>query len=339
MILAQAHANLALVKYWGKTAEGGNRAANASLSVTLDGLTSLAAVRFRSRGESDRAVWHPPGPTEGLGRFVAHAREVLRIRRAVDVVVQSDFPVGSGLASSASAYAALTYALAEAADEAPGNVDLTALARSGSGSACRSLLGGFVEWQVGAEETVRQVAAADHWPLAVVIAVTREEPKHISSREGMVRTASTSPFYRAWLDANPADLSLVRDAVQRRDLAALGPVVERNALRMHATALGSTPPLLYWEPATVAVMREVWRLREEGTAAFFSIDAGPQVKVVCEPGAADGVAAALTEVPGVHRVLRSRPGQGPRVLREPPSWARLPAPWQDTPTPAGGGAT
>ncbi|MER7578030.1 diphosphomevalonate decarboxylase [Streptomyces sp. NPDC126514] len=325
MIWATANANLALVKYWGKSSLPGNQAANASLSVTLDGLTSLAAVRRRRDADTDRAAWSPPGPVEELTRFVGQARTILGIRHPLDVTVTSNFPVGAGLASSASAYAALTTALAAAAGRS--GTDLSALARSGSGSACRSLLAGFVEWQPGAGE-VTQIAPPAHWPLCVIVAVTREKPKAVSSREGMRRTATTSPFYDAWLTANPEDMRAAREAVRCRDLDSLGPVMERNALRMHATALGADPPLLYWEPATLAVVHEVRRLRESGAPAYFSIDAGPQVKVLCEPAHADRVADRVGAVPGVSRLIRSRPGDAPRLAAHPPSWAQLPPTWE-----------
>uniref|UniRef100_A0AAU1IA12 diphosphomevalonate decarboxylase n=1 Tax=Streptomyces sp. NBC_00180 TaxID=2903632 RepID=A0AAU1IA12_9ACTN len=325
---ATANANLALVKYWGKSGLPGNQAANASLSVTLEGLISLAAVRERRDADIDRAAWSPPGPVEDLTRFVGQARTALGIRHPLDVAVTSNFPVGAGLASSASAYAALATALAAAAGRP--DADLSALVRSGSGSACRSLLAGFVEWQPGAGKgDVTQVAPPAHWPLCVIVAVTREQPKRISSREGMRRTAVTSPFYDAWLAANPEDMRAAREAVRHRNLDSLGPVMEHNAMRMHATALGADPPLLYWEPATLAVVHAVWRLRESGTPAYFSIDAGPQVKVLCEPAHADEVAERLGEVPGVSRLIRSRPGQAPRVVTHPPSWAQLPPTWRD----------
>ncbi|MCX4784542.1 diphosphomevalonate decarboxylase [Streptomyces sp. NBC_01264] len=320
---ATASSNLALVKYWGKGASG-HDAAGASLSVTLDGLSSFAGVQRHQgpgSGASGSCRWSPPGPTDGLARFVSHARRQLGISDALDVVITSNFPVAAGLASSASAYAALTTALGSMVHPAPGGAELAELARAGSGSACRSLLGGFVLWRPGERESVAQVAPAEHWPLEVVIAITREGVKHTSSRDGMLRTASTSPFYKAWLAAGAQDLSEVIAGVLGKDLKSIGLAVERNALRMHASALGADPPLLYWEPATVAVIREVWHLRAGGLMAFFSIDAGPQVKILCEPGSGDAVAAAVAAVPGVSRVLRSRPGGAPRVLSQPPSWA------------------
>lgn len=322
MVWATANSNLALVKYWGKAPGGRNRAASASLSVTLDGLTTTAGVEERSDLAGDRVEWLPPGPTEAVTEYVGAVRRELGIERPVAVVLTSNFPVAAGLASSASAYAALASALAAAAPRRATPTEVAALARRGSGSACRSLFGGFVEWRPdGGDDAVTQVAPPDHWSLAILVAVTREGPKSVGSREGMKRTAATSPYYEAWLSASTGDLDGARAALAARDLGALGPIAERNALRMHAAAIAADPPLLYWEPATIAVMQEVARLRARGTGAFFSIDAGPQVKVLCESADADRVAAALAAVPGVSRVLRSRPGGGPEVLDRPPAWA------------------
>ncbi|MFE5736194.1 diphosphomevalonate decarboxylase [Streptomyces celluloflavus] len=337
MIWATANSNLALVKYWGKAREADNQPAAPSLSVTLDGLTSLACVEERRTEAADRVAWYPPGPTGGLADFVARGRSELGIRHALDVVITSRFPVAAGLASSASAYAALTTALVAFAPEPVSAARIAALARRGSGSACRSLVAGFVEWRAGDEAgAVVQVAPPEHWPLTILVAVTSAEVKSVSSREGMRRTRATSPFYRSWLTAGAADFGVVREAVRLRDLPLLGPAIERNALRMHAAALGADPPLLYWEAATLSVIREVWGLRRSGVPAFFTIDAGPQVKVLCAPADADHVAQALAAVTGVSCVLRSRPGGAPRILSGPPDWAPDPVPRM--PPVGGGGA-
>jgi diphosphomevalonate decarboxylase len=322
VIWAVANANVALVKYWGRAPGPGHQPASTSLSLTLDGLSSTARVAELPQGTTDRVGWVPPGPVADLGRFVAHARAQLGIGRPLDVLVTSNFPVAAGLASSASAYAALTTALATLAADHPSADRLAALARHGSGSACRSMLGGFVQWRPGDDAgAVTQIAPPEHWPLAVLVAVTDPGTKRVPSREGMRRTRATSPFFDAWLTASTADLAAVREAVSSRDLPGLGEAAERNALRMHATALAADPPLLYWEAATLSVIREVWRLREDGVPAFFTIDAGPQVKVLCEPGDAQRVERALAGVPGVLRILRSHPGGAPRILPKPPPWA------------------
>lgn len=319
MIWVAANSNLALVKYWGKVPGAANRAASGSLSVTLDGLTSVAGVEVDPSLGDDQVEWRPPGPQAPVRAFLDDARAWLGGAARFRVVLGSSFPVAAGLASSASTFAALATAVAAALGRAEPPAALAPLARLGSGSACRSLLGGFVEWRPEADEVV-EVAPAEHWNLAILVAVTSEEPKRVSSRDGMARTAATSPYHRAWLEAGATDLEDVRAAIRERDLERLGRHAERNCLRMHAAALAADPPLLYWEPATVAVMREVWALRRRGVEACFSIDAGPQVKVLCRADAAGLVEAAVRAVPGVRRVLRSRPGGAPRLLDAAPAW-------------------
>jgi diphosphomevalonate decarboxylase len=317
----RANSNLAFVKYWGKAPQGVNRAASGSISVTLDGLSTVAGVSFES-GLGEDEIGAAPAARPAVAAFLDRARSFLGENRRARVRLASNFPVAAGLASSASVFAALAMAVAEAAGRELPPQDLAALARAGSGSACRSLHGGFVEWIPDARgDRVEPLAPPEHWPLAILVAITSPRPKAVGSREGMNRTAATSPYYSAWLACGARDLGPVREAIRRRDLPALGEAIERNCLRMHAAAIAAEPPLLYWEPATLGVIRAVWAMRSEGTGAWFSIDAGPQVKVLCEPYDAEVVAARLRAVEGVVQVLRSRPGGGPQRLEGPPAWA------------------
>ncbi|HUE40009.1 MAG TPA: diphosphomevalonate decarboxylase [Candidatus Binatia bacterium] len=329
MVWAVANSNLALVKYWGKSDEGAKQPAAASLSVTLDSLCTVAGVEFSDTVAEDSVEGLPGGPATRVAAFLEGFRSRFELRCRARVTLRSNFPVAAGLASSASNFAALTKAAAAAAGLDLDDDELADVARLGSGSACRSIHGGFVEWRPeDGRSVVERIASKEHWPLCILVAVTSERPKDVGSSEGMRRTAATSPYYRAWLDSGAEDFAEARQAILNRSLERLGIVAERNCLRMHAAALASVPPLLYWEPATVAVMREVKALRDRGTQAYFSIDAGPQVKVLCEPAMAPAVRAALGSVPGVLRVLESRPGGAARLLDSPPSWAvtRSPAP-------------
>lgn len=322
MAWATANSNLGLVKYWGKAAAGLNQPASASLSVTLDGLSSAAEVCFDPSLKADEIQGLPPGPAGHVREFLKVARSRFHVEQRARVRLLSNFPVAAGLASSASTFAALAVACAAEAGADLSVGDLAALARCGSGSACRSIPGGFVEWRPAKDGSeVRSIAGEDHWALEIVVAVVSETPKEVRSREGMIRTAATSPYYSSWIQTAEADLEEVRAAVRGRDLTRLGECAERNCLRMHAAAIASKPPLLYWQPATVAVMHRVWELRRWGTEVYFSIDAGPQVKILCAPGAGDVVSTAVASLPGVLRILRSRPGAGAKVLAGPPAWA------------------
>ena len=318
---ARANVNVALVKYWGKRDPALNLPATGSISLTLDGLGTEAAVGFGG-GQADRLV------IDGVDAAGEEARRVVRfldlVRAAArrhergKVVMRSTVPRGIGLASSAAAFAALALAASRAAGLALDPSGLSALARRGSGSAARSIFGGFVEWHRGeradgVDSFAEPLAPVDHWDLRTIVAITSTAPKAVSSRDGMLRTAA-SPFYPAWVAGAEADLAEARAAIRARDLEALGLVAEHSALKMHAAALAARPPLVYWRAATVECMHRVWALRTDGVAAFFTIDAGPQVKVLCAPEDAARVAAVLESVPGVERILECGPGRGAEVI-------------------------
>ena len=319
---AAAHPNIALSKYWGKREYGHNLPAVPSLSVTLAGMTTTTTVTFDPELASDTFLL---AGEEVNGRPLKRVVDLLdRVRAAAGfadratVSSSNDFPTAAGLASSASAFAALSLAASRAAGLDWGDDRVSDLARKISVSAARSVLGGFCELRAGqpGDEDLwaTPVAPADHLDLRVVVAVTREGPKPTLSTEGMLHTQRTSPFYPPWVETAPALFDRVRQAVLARDLEARGVAAEESALRMHAAAIAACPGLVYWAGATVEVMDEVRRLRQKGTLAYFTIDAGPHVKVLTTPDQEDTVARALSAVPGVTRVLHTRPGPGAALI-------------------------
>ena len=319
---ARAHSNIALVKYWGKRDARLNLPARGSLSLTLDGLTTTTTVAFDPAQPAD--TFTLAGEPQA-GMPLARVSEVLDLVRAragtthhAHVTSANDFPTASGLASSASAFAALALASTRAAglDLAP--AELSMLARRGSGSAARSIFGGFVEMAAGTRaDGVDAVAApitCDPWDVAMVIAVVHGGvQKPVSSRSGMDHTAETSPLYAGWLASVDGDLAAARAAIVARDLDKLGEVAERSALTMHASALAARPATVYFRGPSVELLHEVRVLRRSGTRAYATIDAGPHVKVLCDASAAPRVAAALAAVVGVTRTITCRPG-GPAEL-------------------------
>jgi diphosphomevalonate decarboxylase len=315
---ARARANFALIKYWGKADSALNVPAVGSISITLDSLWTDTAVEFDAALAADELVLDGQSRAEQLAK-VSACLDLLRTRAGVRtrarVTSANNFPTGAGLASSASGFAALAAAGAAALglDLAPR--ELSILARQGSGSAARSIFGGFVEMHAGtaadgADSYAEPLLAGAEWPLEVAIAVTAKGEKEVGSRSGMTRSARSSPYYSAWVEGQPADLAAARAAIRARDFAALADLAEHNCLKMHAAALAARPPLLYWNGTTVQCLTTVQRLRRDGAPVFFTIDAGPQVKAVCLPGARAAVAAALRAVPGVAEVLESRLGDG-----------------------------
>jgi diphosphomevalonate decarboxylase len=314
---AIAHPNIALVKYWGKADVENNLPAVGSLSITLDGLATTTTVTFDSGLPADRfllAGAEAPKMAERVTACLERMRRRTGSRDHALVESENDFPTAAGLASSASGFAALVVAADAALGAGIDRAELADLARQASGSAARSLFGGFAEIELtGDGTTTRQIMGPDEWPLHVVVAVTEAGPKDVGSTEGMVRTEQTSPYYGQWVASSPGDLSEAREAVAVRDFGKLADVSEFSCLKMHAVMLSARPGLVYWNGATVEGIRTVRRLRREGVPVFFTIDAGPQLKAVCLPDARDRVASELSAIPGVARLIESGLGEGARV--------------------------
>ena len=320
-VVAEAQPNIALVKYWGKRDVGRNLPAVGSLSLTLDALTTRMAVEFADSAREDRlTVGGREAPTL-LGRVSACLDRVCgSARPRAQVESTTNFPIGAGLASSASAFAALVTAASGAAGLARPRLALARLAGEASGSAARSFYDGVVELSPGTppadEIDVASIAGAADWPLTVLVAVTDPREKALPSGEAMRASAATSPFYRSWIERQPDDLAHARRAVHERDFAALAEVAEHNCLKMHSLTWTSRPAVVYWNAATVAAMETVLRMRRDGVPVFFTMDAGPQVKAICLPGVEDEVRSALADTPGVLEVLASGLGCGARLVED-----------------------
>ena len=313
---AIAHPNIALVKYWGKRNLALNLPSVSSLSLTLGPWRTQTQVTWGS--DRDR-VSLDGTCIEGsaAAKVLAQLDRIDPSRPPCSVVSDNDFPTGAGLASSASGFAALTLAACAAAGQERSLIELSVLARQGSGSACRSLWGGFVEWDRGEQPDGTDshgapIADQHHWDVSMVVAVVHDGPKSVGSTEGMLRTAQTSPLYQTWLDTAEANVRTAHDAVLMRDIQVLGEVMESSTFKMHATMHTASPPLIYWQPGTVAAIQTVFELRQRGVGAWVTMDAGPQVKVLCLSTDADEVQQALQ--PHAQRVEVLRAG-GPATVR------------------------
>lgn len=310
MATAIAHPNVALVKYWGKRAGSDNIPATPSLSIGLGALATRTTVRAAS-ADSLRINGQPrqDAKVDGLVRNMRAAFGL----PGLAINTANDFPTGAGLASSASGCAALVTAVDAAFHLGLDAAERTVWARRGSASAARSIHGGFATLDADEDGTAAALAGAEHWPLEVVVVIVSTAAKAVPSTAGMEHTRSSSPFYDGWLRSTPADYNIARRAVLARDFAALATVAERSCLKMHGLMLSTTPPLLYWNEATLAAIHAVRALHEAGVPVFFTVDAGPQVKAVCAPGHGAAVAARLASVPGARRIVRSGLGAGARV--------------------------
>ena len=325
---ACACANIALVKYWGKRDAARNLPAAGSLSLTLDALVTETTVRFDPALATDHMVLDgAPASAAVLARTSAwldHVRALAGITGRAAITSVNHFPTASGLASSASGFAALAVAATGAAGLALDDAALSRLARLGSGSAARSIHGGFARMHAGARDdggdafaTAIDAPAMAARVRMVVAEVGGGAPKRHGSRDAMDHCAATSPLYAGWLGSVPGDLVAAEEAIAAGDLEALGVVTEASALAMHAAAIASRPAILYWQPATLAAMAEVVALRAAGRAAWATMDAGPHVKVLTDAADAEHVAAAMRTVPGVTAVIIAAAGGRAAVVDAP----------------------
>ena len=316
---AIAHPNVALVKYWGKRPARGNLPAMGSLSLTLGFLATRTMVRLDQADGQDALTLNGRENSRDLKRMqdcLAPLRRRAGASGFATVDSHNDFPTGAGLASSASGMAALALAGASALGLAKDSALVGRAAMAGSGSAPRSLHGGVVLLSIDPEGTwsCASLLPPEQWPLKVAVAVTQAGPKQTDSRSGMELTRRTSPFYKAWLESQKGDLEDARRAVAQRDFGRLAELSEGNCLRMHASAMGASPPLVYFNGATVECMLRIKALARDGWPVFFTVDAGPQVKAVCLPDVLDEVCDALGQVPGVRQVLSGDLGGGARLI-------------------------
>lgn len=316
----RAYTNIALIKYWGKRNEELILPTSSSLSLTLDAFYTETSVSFNADVEQDTFYLNDnlqdTAATQKVSRFLQLFREPAGISSPALVKSTNFVPTAAGLASSASGMAALAGAanLASGLDLNPR--DLSLIARRGSGSATRSIYGGFVEWQMGTTSADSYAVPIDDasWDIGMLVVVVNHQEKAVSSREGMKNTVATSPFYAGWLESTADDLIEIKKAIRSQDFQKLGEITESNGMKMHGTMLGANPPLSYWEPDSVVAMQLVRQLRKEGIPCYFTMDAGPNVKVLCRLSDSAKIKTRFAEVFQNDQLIVAKPGPGLQVL-------------------------
>jgi diphosphomevalonate decarboxylase len=320
---ARANPNIAFIKYWGNREDALRLPANGSISMNLDGLESRTTVRFDESLSADEIK---------INSTIAGAKARVRACKMLDEVrllagikyfakmeSQNNFPTSAGIASSASAFAALALASTSAAGLKLDEADLSRLARRSSGSACRSIPGGFVEWIAGTgdgDSYAISIASPEYWDLADCIVIISDEKKSTGSTEGHT-LAGTSPLQAARVVDAPRRLEICRDAILTRDFAVLADVIETDSNLMHAVMMTSDPALFYWQPATLVVMQAVREARAKGMPVCYTIDAGPNVHVICTGVVSGEMAKLVGSIPGVREVRLARVGGPARVVENP----------------------
>jgi diphosphomevalonate decarboxylase len=317
---AQASPNIAFIKYWGNRDNALRIPMNGSISMNLDGLYTRTTVSFQPSLPYDELIINGHEVRGAGSERISYILDIIRgmanIHERAEVMSENNFPSGAGIASSASAFAALARAGSKAAGLQLSERDLSRLARRGSGSAARSIPGGFVEWQAGAgdeDSFAFSIAGSDHWDLVDCVAIVSAAHKKTGSTEGHA-IASTSPLQSARIADAPRRLEICRKAIIERDFNTFASIVELDSDMMHAVMMTSTPALHYWRPASLEVMNRVRDWRMDGIPVCYTVDAGPNIHVICPETEAQIVDKKLREIRGVDNVLVARPGGAAEVL-------------------------
>lgn len=320
---AIANANIALVKYWGKRNKELILPYNSSISMTCDGLFTITTVEFSDKYEKDIIIINDEELQKDEKDILGHLeriRKMAGIEEKVKVVSKSNFPVAAGLASSASGLAALTLAATKAAGLDLKQKDLSILARQGSGSACRSIYGGFVEWLKGEKEDgsdsyAKQLVDENYWPeFRMIVTILSEEKKKIGSRSGMAQTVKTCPYYQGWLKTVEEDLRIIKEGILEKNFTKVGLQAEYNCLKMHALMITTRPPIIYWRSTTMEIIQHVINWRQEGLECYFTIDAGPNVKVLCLQKDEKEINKRLLGLEGTIKTIITKPGDDAKII-------------------------
>ena len=317
---AIANPNLAFIKYWGNRDNLLRLPMNGSISMNLDGLYTRTTVSFQPSLPFDELIINGH-EVAGKGRDrLSYVLDIIRgmanLPDRAEIMSENNFPSGAGIASSASAFAALALAGSVAAGLKLSESELSRLARRGSGSAARSIPGGFVEWQMGTgdqDSFAFSIAGPEHWNLVDCIAIVSAEHKKTGSTEGHA-VAHTSSLQTARVEDSPRRLEICRQAILERDFDTFASIVELDSDMMHAVMMTSTPALHYWKPASLEVMSCVRDWRTEGMQVCYTVDAGPNVHVICPEAESEVVEKRLREIRGVQNVLVARVGGAARIV-------------------------
>lgn len=320
-VTAVAPANLAFIKYWGKADEALRLPLNSSISVNLSNLNTTTTVEFAKKLTKDEVIINGKEDEKTTQRAIKHLNKIRRLAGFDDkikVISQNNFPKAAGLASSSSAFASLTLAASKAAGLKLSKKELSILARQGSGSACRSIPGGFVEWIKGEKSDssyARSLFPADHWSISILALVVEKEQKKTSSSQGH-KLAKTSPFLAARVERIEEKIKQIKKFVKEKNFTQFGQLVEGEALELHAICLTSNPPIIYWQPATLEIIITVQKMRRSGLPVYFTIDAGSSVFLIGEKKNEKTIKERVTKVRGVKEIIVNHPSGGARLVKK-----------------------
>lgn len=318
---AVAPSNIAFIKYWGRKDEVLKLPANGSISMNLSNLLTTTTVEFNKAFKEDVVIIN--GNKESLkdNRVIKHInriRKLAKTRMKVKIVSENNFPTGTGLSSSASGFAALTLSATKAAGLDLSEKNLSILSRLGSGSACRSIPDGFVEWlDANTHDTsyAKSIYPSDYWDIVDVVAVVSVDKKDISSSQGHL-LAATSIFFEKRLEIINQKIKRVKECLQKKNFTLFGKIIEEEALELHAIYLTSIPSLIYLLPATLRVMHYVKKWREKGLEVYFTLNTGQDIHLICRKIDAQKVARLAQKIEGVQKIIINHPSDGTKLVEK-----------------------
>lgn len=318
---AVAPSNIAFIKYWGRKDEALRLPENGSISMNLSNLLTTTTVEFNPEFKKDEIIINDKKEENEGSRAIKHLdriRKLAKINHKAKVVTRNNFPTGTGLSSSASGFAALTVAGAKAAGLNLSEKELSILARQGSGSACRSIPNGFVEWLDGdMSETSYGVSLYNekYWDIVDVVAVVSKNKKEVSTTEGQ-KLASSSPFFPVRLSRIKDKIKLIKKYMKEKNFSLFGELLEAEALELHAIMLTSNPSLIYLLPGSLRIMHMVKKWRQEGIQVYFTVNTGQDIHLICQKKDIDKVVEKTKEVSDVQRVIVNESSKGAHLVKE-----------------------
>lgn len=318
---AIAPSNIAFTKYWGKKDEVLRLPENGSVSMCLSNLLTTTTVEFSPNYKNDQTTINggrvEESETERMIKHLDRIRKMAKIEYKAKVVSKNNFPMGTGLSSSASGFAALSLAASAAAGLKLSEKELSILARQGSGSACRSIPAGFVEWLDGdTSETsyAVQIFPPTYWKIADVVAVVSEGKKEVSSSLGQ-QSAHSSPFMEARLSHMSKKNEQIKKLIKDRNFKEFGQLLEAEALELHTIMLTQYPPLIYWTPGTLKIMKLTSQWRQEGIPVYFTINTGQDIHLICEQKNVEKVKNKIKDIRDVKDIIVNTPGARTRLTK------------------------
>ena len=280
-VTVRSYANIAIIKYWGKKAEKEMVPATSSISLTLENMyteTTLSPLPVDATAD----VFYINGQLQNKAEHKKMSKIIDRYRPEgagfVRIDTKNNMPTAAGLSSSSSGLSALVKACNAYFQLGLDRKELALEAKFASGSSSRSFYGPIAAWDKDSGEIY---PVETDLKLAMIMLVLEDQKKPISSRDGMKLCVETSTTFDEWIRQSEQDYKDMLIYLKENDFEKVGVLTEKNALAMHATTKTANPPFSYLTDASYEAMDFVRQLREQGESCYFTMDAGPNVKVLC----------------------------------------------------------